>query len=103
MKTQIEMYEGGEWQVIRDESGNAAGVCSGGANTVCQKYSWISNYAISNRGRTVEIQVREGDFNAFSNKLADDVTFRFRVRTRDLWSTDASNPLYQTLNITMTH
>lgn len=93
--TQIELWENEEWQVIRDEASNAAGVCAGAASSaLCNKYSWLTRYEIDASGDTVYITVEEADFNNFDNKLAEDVTFRFRMRTRDFWSTDASNPLY---------
>jgi len=47
--------------------------------------------------------VEESDFNNFENKLADDVTFFMRVKTVDFWSTDVSNPTYQSINIVFTH
>ena len=104
--TQVELFDStsGDYEIVKDESGTAAGVCAGGANNnKCLAHAWIDKLELTDNNRRVNIIVKEGDFNAFSNKLAEDVTFRFRVRTRDRWSTDVSNPVYQTLNITITH
>jgi len=106
LTTQIELWKDGQWYTIRDESGTAVGPCvtaTGGTDpcTTAAPYKWLTQFDVS--AGTADFTVNTNDFDAFdgTDKLYSE--YHLRSITRDKWSRDATNPVYQAFSVTINY
>ena len=97
MQTHLEIFHQGEFVIFKQAGATPD------PNSLASTYQWLgATFRSGNPKNKVDITYSGASSNYawFPNNLLEPVTYYLRVKTWEKWSTHASNPLYQTQQIT---
>lgn len=100
MQTTVEIFHNGEFRTFKQSGATSD------PNSLASTYAWLTaTLNGSNPYKKVDLSFNTGDNTIFPDNLLTPVTYYVRTKTWDskTWTTDASNPFYQTVEITFTY
>ena len=100
MQTTVEIFHNGEFRTFKQDGATSD------PNNLASTYAWLTaTLKSSNPKNKVDLSFNTANAALFPDNLLKPVTYYERTKTWDTktWTTDGSNPFYQTVEITFTH
>ena len=95
----VEIFHNGEFRTFKEDG-------AADPNSLASTYAWLTaTLSSSNPKKKVDLSFNTANAALFPDNLKKPVTYYVRTKTWDskTWTTAASNPFYQTVEITFTH